>query len=115
MDSRARRFRAGLRQLLVLRDQSCRTPWCNAPIRHLDHVTPVEIGGPTSEDNGQGLCEACNHAKEHPGWSTRRRGGPGQVVDTITPTGHRYQSRAPAPPGARRYPYRLDNVIPVAA
>ena len=25
-------------QALVLRDQTCRTPWCDAPIAHVDHV-----------------------------------------------------------------------------
>ena len=36
----ARLFPDGLRRFLVLRDQTCRTPWCGAPIRHGDHVDP---------------------------------------------------------------------------
>ncbi len=35
-----------------LRDQTCRTPWCDAPVRHHDHVVPAADGGPTSEANG---------------------------------------------------------------
>lgn len=33
MDSKARRFPAALADFLVIRDQTCRTPWCDAPIR----------------------------------------------------------------------------------
>ena len=93
-DSRARLFPAGLRRLITLRDQFCRTPWCDAPIRHIDHVVPREAGGPTSGHNGQGLCEACNHAKQAPGW--RARPGPDGTVTTTTPTGHTLTTR-PAP------------------
>ena len=53
-------------------------------------------GGETSGRNGQGLCEACNYAKEAVGWTARPRPGPGHVVETTTPTGHSYRSRAPA-------------------
>jgi hypothetical protein len=49
-------------------DGTCRTPYCDAPIRHTDHATPVAHGGPTSVLNGLGECEACNYAKEAPGW-----------------------------------------------
>lgn len=64
MESRARTFPTGLAQLIRFRDQTCTTPWCEAPIRHLDHVLSHHEGGPTSYANGQGLCEACNHAKQ---------------------------------------------------
>ncbi len=95
MDSRARRFAGALAQFLRLRDQSCRTPWCDAPIRHLDHAEDSATGGPTAGHNGQGLCEACNHAKQALGWSARPRPGPRHTVETTTPTGHRYTSTAP--------------------
>jgi 5-methylcytosine-specific restriction endonuclease McrA len=115
MDSRRRYFDGQLRRLLVLRDQTCRTPWCDAPIRHADHITRAADGGPTSGENAQGLCEACNHAKEAPGWHTRRVHGPDHVVETTTPTGHRYRSRAPDPPGRTGYPLHLDLVFARAA
>ena len=98
-DSTARRFPAGLGRLIRLRDQICRTPWCDAPIRHVDHPVPRARGGPTSSTNGQGLCEACNQAKETTGWTARPRPGPGHPITITTPTGHTYRSRAPAPPG----------------
>jgi hypothetical protein len=95
MDSRARRFPAGLARLIRLRDRRCRTPYCDAPIRHSDHVQSVDERGATSGPNGQGLCEACNHAKQALGWSARPRPGPTHTVVTTTPTGHSYTSTAP--------------------
>ena len=74
MDSRSRLFPDALAEFLTLRDQTCRTPWCDAPIRHADHVLDHARGGATSATNGQGLCEACNHTKTVPGW--RARPGP---------------------------------------
>ncbi len=94
MDSRARLFPTGLRRLIALRDQFCRTPWCDAPIRDIDHVVPHDAGGPTASANGLGLCQACNHAKQAPRW--RARPGPDGTVITTTPTGHQHRSRPPA-------------------
>jgi len=112
MTSRERFFPSGLASFLQIRDQGiCRTPYCDAPIRHVDHIVPAARGGETDESNGQGLCEACNHAKQAPGWSQSvvsgalARGGPAtgpHTVQTTTPTGHRYTSRAPAPPRPAR-------------
>lgn len=96
MEAHSRRFPAGLAELIDLRDQVCRTPWCDAPVRHHDHVVPDAAGGPSSLENGQGLCEACNYTKQAPRW--RARPGPGGAVVTITPTGHRYLSPEPIPP-----------------
>ena len=102
MESRRRIFPRGLRRFLVIRDRVCRTPWCGAPIRHIDHVIPAAAGGPTSADNGQGLCQACNLAREAPGMLARPGPrGSGDSVTTRTPTGHEYTSRPPPLPGAR--------------
>jgi hypothetical protein len=100
MESSRRLFDAGLRRFLLARDGTCRTPWCDAPIRHLDHVESRARGGPTSARNGQGLCEHCNQAKELPGWSVTviddpgDRAGPHRTRIT-TPTGATYESQAP--------------------
>ena len=104
MESRARVAPQGLASLIRTRDGgTCRTPWCDAPIRHVDHVVPHARGGPTREANLQGLCEACNQTKESPGWRAAvREGPPGRSrvheVETTTPTGHAYRSTAPALP-----------------
>lgn len=47
MESRARLFPRGLAAFIELRDQRCRTPYCDAPIRHRDHAHPWADGGPT--------------------------------------------------------------------
>lgn len=97
MTSRARCFSGALADFIGLRDQGiCATPYCDAPIRHLDHIQPHHAGGPTTAHNGQGLCEACNHAKQAIGWTQRR--GRARDVITIAPTGHTYQATAPPPP-----------------
>jgi hypothetical protein len=103
MSSKQRIFPSGLSEFLKIRDQGiCRNPYCGAPIRNTDHVRPAEDGGATSAENGQGLCEACNHAKQAPGW---RQHATDEGIETITPTGHRYLSHAPPPPGWREPRY----------
>ncbi|MGA8789889.1 MAG: DUF222 domain-containing protein [Paenarthrobacter sp.] len=100
-DSKARLFTGGLRRFIETRDDSCRTPYCDAPIRHIDHVVPWRSGGRTSLANGAGLCEACNHTKESAGWSTKAMPGDVHTLEISTPTGHTYQSQAPPLPGHR--------------
>jgi hypothetical protein len=97
LDAHPVEFPASLARLIRSRDQTCRTPWCDAPIRHTDHVVAKRLGGKATVANGQGLCEACNYAKEAPGWTARPRPGPhGHTIDITTPTGHRYVSRPPS-------------------
>lgn len=99
MDSRARLFPPGLRRFIQARDDTCRTPYCDAPIRHHDHIVAWHNGGLTSHSNGSGLCESCNHTKESPGWRAEPRPGPRHTLQIHTPTGHTYQSTAPPLPG----------------
>jgi hypothetical protein len=49
--------------------------------------------------NGQGYCEACNHAKQAAGWRSDVTSSPGEFV-IITPTGHSYQHAPPDQPGS---------------
>lgn len=100
MESRARAFPVGLSRLIRLRDVTCRTPWCNAVIRHIDHVLPHHRGGPTSYENGQGLCVRCNLAKEHGTWEVTAvddgtgdgRSDPANDTGTGGSTRHRWTS-----------------------
>ncbi|MFC8408908.1 HNH endonuclease [Arthrobacter sp. NPDC057259] len=116
MDSRARLFPTGLRRFIETRDNTCRTPYCGAPIRHLDHIVPWHRGGETIAANGAGLCEACNHTKETPGWTAQpvgrpepgHRAEPGarppdgrHALEVTTPSGHVYLSVAPPMPETR--------------
>ncbi|MGW5144619.1 HNH endonuclease [Rhodococcus koreensis] len=99
-ESQARCFPAGLARLIDLRDRTCRTPWCDAPIRHHDHIRPRESEGPTTAHNGAGLCAACNYAKQGAGWKATPHQVPGGLhhIEVYTPTGHRYRSTAPPLP-----------------
>lgn len=116
MDSRGRLFPKALARFIVLRDQTCRTPWCDAPIRHIDHAQAAFDGGPTASANGQGLCEFCNHAKQAPGW----RAGPEPcsppgTITTRLPTGQTYTTGPPPLIGAafvsaRQRPARAEPV-----
>jgi hypothetical protein len=103
MDARGRLFRGSLARFVRLRDRVCRTPWCDAPIRHVDHARRHADAGPTTDDNAQGLCEACNYAKDSPGW--RARPGSDGSIETTTPTGHTIATRPP--PVARIRDHRL--------
>lgn len=98
MSSKQRFFTTGLADYLSQRDQGiCRTPYCDAPIRHRDHIQPIGQGGTTTADNGQGLCQHCNHAKQAPRWRQQVINTPGtrHTVRITTPSGHHYVSRAP--------------------
>jgi hypothetical protein len=98
--SRSRFHPPGLADLLRAREQGiCATQWCDAPVRHIDHITPHAQGGETSLANGQGLCARCNHAKQAPGWTQKATQLEGRhAVETTTPTGHTSVFVAPMPP-----------------
>ena len=101
MESRSRVFPKGLAGFIGVRDRTCRTPYCDAPIRHRDHATPRNRGGPTSAANGLGECERCNYTKEAPGRRVTTGDQNGvHTADFVTPTGARYRSTAPPLPGA---------------
>ncbi|PFG19654.1 HNH endonuclease [Serinibacter salmoneus] len=131
LESRSRVAPPGLRRFVVLRDGTCRTPYCDAAIRHTDHAHEVARGGPTTAENLQGLCERCNYAKQAPGWaatvgadasgvprSSRAAVGAAAVgaaavgaatggsatASLRTPTGHVYRSRPDPLPGATSPP-----------
>jgi hypothetical protein len=123
MESRSRAFPAALAELIDLRDGGlCRTPGCDAAIRHHDHVVRESDGGPTSADNGQGLCERCNYAKEGPGWTSwvaTPATGPHEVHG-VTEHLRILRSTAPPLPAARSIDYspaelRLAQALTLAA
>lgn len=108
LTSRSRVAPPGLARFIAVRDGArCRTPWCDAPARHVDHVVACTRGGPTSAENLQGLCERCNYTKSLPAWeamltpaldASRGTDPPRErwpTVTTTTPTGHTYPSRPP--------------------
>ena len=112
MDSRRRFFTGGLRTLIELRDGTCRIPWCDAPIRDIDHARRATDGGSTNSANGWGLCQRHNLDKETPGWAadvTRTGVDPGtgpHEVRLRTPHGPEHDCPAPPPLGVGREPPR---------
>jgi hypothetical protein len=101
-DPRRRHFDRHLTQLIKLRDQTCRDPYCDAPIRHIDHIQRHSDGGSTSYGNGRGTCERGNYTREMPGWHIKTidygLDNRQHKIIITTPTGHHYHSRAPDPP-----------------
>lgn len=98
MESKSRLFAGGLAELVHLRDGGgCRTPYCDAPVRNIDHIKPWATSHETTAHNGQGLCVACNLAKELPGWRQLPVSAANELheVRITTPTGHQHRSRAP--------------------
>jgi hypothetical protein len=64
-ESRSRGFRGSLAKVMDARDGGrCTAPYCDAPIRHRDHRFRHSEGGPTSFENGRGLCVFHNHVRE---------------------------------------------------
>ncbi|MFC4458292.1 HNH endonuclease, partial [Pseudonocardia nematodicida] len=71
----------------------CTEAYCDAPIRHIDHITRAADHGTTTLDQGRGTCEFHNYLREQPGWKVEHTP---DGVTTTTPTGHTYPN---APPG----------------
>jgi hypothetical protein len=95
MESRSRVFPDQLGQLIAFRDQHCRHPYCDSPIKHLDHIHPHAHGGPTSFGNGQGLCARHNLIKDtnattHPATND----GTGDITTHLTTSGAEFTSPA---------------------
>ena len=99
MDSRRRFFDGALRQFVILRDQTCTFPYCDAPIRHLDHTTPIAEGGTTTAANAAGTCARHNLDKEASWQVTHTADGLGSggphALAFCTPTGRTHHTTAP--------------------
>ncbi|MEO6470622.1 MAG: HNH endonuclease [Aeromicrobium sp.] len=88
-DQKRRRFDGKLARLITYRDDRCRQPGCDSPVRHVDHVIAFHTGGPTTLANGQGLCVRSHTLKHLPGWEVITHG---RDICWTTPTGHKYTS-----------------------
>jgi hypothetical protein len=97
-DSRRRTFDGALETFIRARDGNrCTAPYCDAPIRHIDHIERWADGGRTEFTNGRGYCAFHNHARE-PLRRTERAGTrprPPQHTSTRPPAGPR-AGHAPA-------------------
>jgi hypothetical protein len=79
-----------LRDFIVARDQTCRSPICGQPAWRgdLDHTIPYENGGPTCACNLGALCRTHHRLKQRPRWQLEQN-APGALTWT-TPAGRRY-------------------------
>ena len=93
MDSRARIFPPGLRRFIQPRDDTCRTPYCDAPIRHLDHIIPWHHGGkPPTKPTAPGSAKPATTPKKPPAGTPN----PAPAPDT--------RSTSPPPPATPTNP-----------
>ena len=88
--------------MITIRDGGrCRDPFCDAAIRHRDHIDRRRTGGPTSFVNGRGTCARGNYVREMPDWHVELiddgLGERPHTVRTTTLTGHTCISRAGPP------------------
>lgn len=94
-DERRRYFDAASAGFIRTRDRHrCRQPGCDCRIRDVDHIKAYTDGGPTRDDNGQGLCRRSHIIKHLPGWHITTR--PDGTVEWRTPSGHTYRSKTPS-------------------
>jgi hypothetical protein len=102
-DSRRRTFDGALETFIRARDGNrCTAPYCDAPIRHIDHMKRWTDGSRTAFANGRGYCEFHNHAREPLRAACRvrerrhaahgRRAGAGRGIDTGPGRGRRTSS-----------------------
>ena len=112
MDSHARLFRSSLRRFITLRDRFCRTPWCDAPIRHRDHVRAAADRGPTRVTTARVCARRATTPSRHRDGEPDPRPAPDRTPSRPpTPTGHTYRSQAPPVLTIRDYPARPDYVL----
>ncbi|WP_461169585.1 HNH endonuclease signature motif containing protein [Arthrobacter sp. Z1-15] len=120
----------GLKQLLRVRDGTCRFPGCrtNAVISEIDHTKPFAQGGATDHDNLEHLCRR-HHMFKTKGFWKACQPSPG-IIEWTSPGGRKYRTEprltlardtAPAPPAlgpaaaARRTAPALGPVGPASA
>lgn len=106
-DRRRRRFAGALARLLRARDQTCRDPFCGAPIRHLDHVVRFADGGLTTRENGRGRVPGTTSSASYRAGRCGRSTTAWAPSRTPSRSGHPPDTRTAAtPPTRREHPTR---------
>ena len=87
-----RTINAPLRTALALRDRHCVVPGCGVAYSlEIDHVLPLEAGGPTALSNLALLCHHHHRLKTYDGWVLARTGptdaDPGWSFTPLPPFG----------------------------
>ena len=65
---RRRLFTGATRTAVQARDRQCFHPSCDVPAERceIDHIVPFELGGSTTQDNGQSACRFHHRWKHRP-------------------------------------------------
>ncbi len=71
-EARGRAFTGRLREMVIFRDDRCRTPWCDAPIKHADHAKPFAEAVPLHGRTGRGCAPRATMRRSIPGGRMRR-------------------------------------------
>ncbi len=90
-----RTFTGAIRKVLILRDQGCRFPSCNAPPSWSDghHIEHWATGGTTTTSNGCLLCSRHHHYVHEGGWMIV--GDANSELTFTSPTGTVLRSKPP--------------------
>lgn len=97
-DSVQRNFTGVLADLIKTRDGGrCTAPYCDAPLRHIDHIIRWRDGGRTEFANGRGLCAFHNHLREIGTTASRprkqrKRRPPKRAPSRVRPPGRPHDS-----------------------
>ncbi|WP_460772064.1 HNH endonuclease signature motif containing protein [Microbacterium sp. GXF7504] len=107
LDTDTRFAQGPLRNRLRARDRRCRWPGCRVPAKNCeaDHIIDHALGGPTTLDNCQMLCQRHHSMKQFAGWTVRHI-GEGRLEWT-SPLGDITPDDVPAP-GVRFLPDDAD-------
>ncbi|MGI5130087.1 DUF222 domain-containing protein [Pseudonocardia sp. CA-107938] len=118
-DSVQRTFTGVLADLIKIRDGGrCTAPYCDSPIRHIDHIERWRDGGRTTFDNGRGLCEFHNHLREIGTTASRprthrKRRHADRVPSRVRPPGRPYDAvKTPVAPPRKRAPEAATPLAP---
>ena len=98
MDTRRRAFPAKLRRFIDLRDRRCRTPWCDAPIRHADHPSASPTAARPANRTAKASAKPATTPRKPPAGAPRpppaASSRPPPRPDTPTPATHHPRSAA---------------------
>ena len=100
-----------LASFIRTRDQRCRTPWCDAPIRHTDHVKDRAIGRPDHRGQPRRPLRGLQPRQDRPRLARPTPPGPRHTTETTTPTGHTYRAQAPPLPGTNTGPTPAETTL----
>ena len=92
-DPYRRHFDGFFKKLIMARDRRCRDPFCDAPIRHIDHIQRYADGGLTIHPNGRGNANAATMPAKCPAGQSKP--SPADSTANLTPSRSPHQLATP--------------------